>query len=67
MNKKLQEAEEALTNYLAKHPDGVSMRNIIKEFRFKIDESELRAAVWTLKSRGLADFSDGKLRPLQLA
>jgi hypothetical protein len=63
MNEKLKEAEEALTDYLHRYPDGVTMDQILQTFRPNIHESELRAAIWTLRAAGVASFDQGKVFP----
>lgn len=67
MNKELQEAEEALSRFLSEKTGGVEMKEVLRHYRDKIDEAELRAAVWTLRAQGTLDFKDGKLFQRTLA
>lgn len=61
MNKELQAAEEALTQFLTEKTGGAEMKEVLRHYRSQIDEAELRAAVWTLRAQGTLDFKDGKL------
>jgi len=68
MNERLKYAEEVLETYLPQHPGGVTMEQILGEFRPKgIRESELRAAIWTLRAAGRASFDQGKVYPAPVA
>ncbi|HEY5704626.1 MAG TPA: hypothetical protein VIS96_03525 [Terrimicrobiaceae bacterium] len=62
MNKKLQEAEKNLLEFVDQTPGGVTMEEILARFGDTIGEAELRAAVWTLRAEGLVDFDGNKLR-----
>lgn len=62
MNKKLQEAEKNLLEFVDQAPGGVTMEEILARFGDAIGEAELRAAVWTLRAEGLVDFDGNKLR-----
>ena len=61
MNERLKQAEDALFDVLSHNPQGVTMDEILKQLGEKYAEPELRAAVWTLKARGAAEFRDGRL------
>jgi hypothetical protein len=67
MNEQLKRAETALLDALSHNPRGVTMDEILKELGGTYAEPELRAAVWTLKARGDAEFRDGRLMPHALA
>ena len=62
MNEKLKAAEEALKELLSQHREGLTMDRIIAALGSEFGEAELRAAVWTLKARGVVDFADGRLQ-----
>jgi hypothetical protein len=61
MNERLVHAEEALLELLQREPGGVTMDEIISRLASQFTESELRAAIWTLKARGVVDFDEGRL------
>lgn len=67
MNKKLQQAETLLLEILNKNPKGLTMDQILEKLQKKVQEAEIRAAVWTLRAEGAADFDDGKLKAFQAA
>jgi nitrate/nitrite-specific signal transduction histidine kinase len=63
MNKRLREAEEALRQYVRAAPAaGVSMNEILQQFRGQLEEPELRAAVWKLLAEEEAEVSDQRLK-----
>ena len=64
MNRKLQLAEERLLELL-RHEGPLTMDEILSKLQDEA-QSELRAAVWTLRAEGMVDFNDGKLKTLQL-
>jgi len=61
MNKPLVLAEESLLALLKRKPDGVTMPDVIGALP-GIREAELRAAVWTLRAGGEADFAGSVLK-----
>lgn len=61
MNEQLIRAEDALVELLRNSPNGLTMDEIIRALTEQFAEPELRAAVWTLKARGLVEFANGKL------
>ena len=63
MNRKLQRAEEHLLDLLRREGP-MTMDEILLKLRDEA-QSELRAAVWTLRAEGMVDFDDGKLKSLQ--
>ena len=64
MNQKLQEAETKLLHLLSEESAALSMEDILTKID-DIDEAELRAAVWTLRSEGVVDFDDGRLKAVK--
>jgi len=67
MDKRLREADRALIELLHKHPEGVTMEQILNDLREKIGEQELRAAVWKLLGDDVAEFHHDRLRQLAAA
>ena len=64
MNRKLQIAEERLLDLL--RPSGpLTMEEITSRLPDQ-PESELRAAVWTLRAEGSVDFEGAKLKAVQV-
>jgi hypothetical protein len=67
VQKRLQEAEQALQQLLRERPNGVSMDEILRNFRGILEEPELRAAVWKLVAEDQAEIRDERLRELAVA
>ena len=67
MDKRLRKADRALIDLLHRHPEGVTMEQILNDLRETIGEQELRAAVWKLLSDDLAEFHHERLRQLAAA
>jgi DNA-binding IclR family transcriptional regulator len=65
MNRKLQVAEESLLDLL--RTAGSLTMDEISSRLVDQPQSELRAAVWTLRAEGMVDFDDGdgKLKAIQ--
>ena len=66
MNEKLQEAEHILLEFLSQNAAGVTMKDILEHFRSRnVAESELRAALWTLRVEGAIDFDKDNVKVMQ--
>lgn len=67
MDKRLREAERALIRFLREHPDGATMEEILEGLGSRIDETDIRAAIWKALADDAAGFRQNKLRELAVA